>query len=479
MAGIRRERAQADLRLVHQQQLFVLERAAQVRLHAQAAAGLLVHLGGEACGGVLAAVLGVVHRRIGIAGERLHVAGIVRIQAHAHAGRDVNLVQVQRERCRQRGQDAVGERVGLLDGLVGAGRRTPRQLGDHSELVAADAAQHGARVGLLDHFVEPARHLAQQPVAIAVAERVVDDLEVVQVEQQQPDRAGLAGTPERILQPFVEGVPVGQLGHGIDVGQVVEMRLGLQHRPPHAGDHQVGQPHGAEADRHRQCGVAQQLQIKIVEARADDHIADRAPLGKDRLHHLQPRGGGRILVMQQGGIGRPHRRRAAALVQPERQALCGEHAGRVQRRRTGQRAEGLFGGAPVVEQQCRHAVGTDDARLHMDIAHQRRAQRHELERDQQHAGNGQRGSRGRHIGPQDGTTEMGPPRLESYHHCTLLANRRSWELSCSPAWRAAAASISNTTRLSCRDSAIIGPDAPVLPPSTTVSTGAAGSGRAA
>ncbi len=155
-----RKRVQADLRLVDQQQLFVFERAAQVRLHAQAAARLLVHLGGEAGRGVLAAVLGGVHRRIGIAGERLHVAGIMRIQAHAHAGRDVDLVQIQRERRRQRGQDAIGERAGQLGGLRVGDRCAPRQLGDHGELVSADAAQHGAHIGLLDHIVEPARHLA-------------------------------------------------------------------------------------------------------------------------------------------------------------------------------------------------------------------------------------------------------------------------------------------------------------------------------
>ena len=68
--------------------------------------------------------------------------------------------------------------------------------------------------------------LAQQRVAGVVAERVVDVLEVIEVEQQQPDLvAGAARAGERGVEPVVEQRPVGQAGEAVVVGEVPKALL--------------------------------------------------------------------------------------------------------------------------------------------------------------------------------------------------------------------------------------------------------------
>ena len=95
----------------------------------------------------------------------------------------------------------------------------------HEELVAAVAGEQPAR--LLD-AAEPRGDPPQQPVARHVAERVVDELEVVEVDEQQRDGAlALARAGHRGAQPRVELRAVGQPGQRIVAGQPAQLRLGL------------------------------------------------------------------------------------------------------------------------------------------------------------------------------------------------------------------------------------------------------------
>ena len=82
-----------------------------------------------------------------------------------------------REGLGEGGGDAVGDRHRLV--LVG------EAVDQDAELVAAEAGDDvaGAQVG-----AQPRRHRAQQLVAGVVAEAVVDQLEVVEVEEEDPDR---------------------------------------------------------------------------------------------------------------------------------------------------------------------------------------------------------------------------------------------------------------------------------------------------
>ena len=93
----------------------------------------------------------------------------------------------------------------------------------HGELVAAQA-RHGVRGarGLDDAL----RHRLQQPVAGIVAERVVDVLEVVQVEEHDRDRALPAlRERERVLHAVAEQVAVGEQRQRIVEGQLAQLLL--------------------------------------------------------------------------------------------------------------------------------------------------------------------------------------------------------------------------------------------------------------
>ena len=79
---------------------------------------------------------------------------------HGHAGL---LVGSELERLLERIEQALGDQLGA--------RRQRELLGDHDELVAAEAPQ---RVGAADHAVEPRGDRLQEFVADAVTERVVD-----------------------------------------------------------------------------------------------------------------------------------------------------------------------------------------------------------------------------------------------------------------------------------------------------------------
>ena len=84
--------------------------------------------------------------------------------------------------------------------------------GDH-ELVAADAAAQVVRAQILG---DGAREPQQRVVAGGVAERVVDDLEVVDVERHQRQRRLLAAAAAELLrQALLEGAMVEVAGEGV------------------------------------------------------------------------------------------------------------------------------------------------------------------------------------------------------------------------------------------------------------------------
>ena len=100
------------------------------------------------------------------------------------------------------------------------------------ELVAAQAGQDV--VGLQSFAAQALGHGAQQPVAEAVAQHVVDMLEAVHV--QQHDGAGRAvflGAQDGLAQVVAELLAVGQVGQRILVGQAADLAFagldGLAH----------------------------------------------------------------------------------------------------------------------------------------------------------------------------------------------------------------------------------------------------------
>ena len=96
-------------------------------------------------------------------------------------------------------------------------------LEQHGELVAAEARRD---VGAADAVVEPARELDEHLVAGGVAERVVDGLEVVEVEEDHRRRARLApGARDRLADLLGEHRAVRESGHGVVERLVGELGL--------------------------------------------------------------------------------------------------------------------------------------------------------------------------------------------------------------------------------------------------------------
>jgi len=94
-----------DHRLVEHAQLAVLDRAAQVRLERHPPGRGEVHLLGEELVVGAPGLLGVVHRRIGIADQGFGIATVVREDADADRGRDLEVALVHRHRLRHRLDD--------------------------------------------------------------------------------------------------------------------------------------------------------------------------------------------------------------------------------------------------------------------------------------------------------------------------------------------------------------------------------------
>ncbi len=131
---------------------------------------------------------------------------------------------------------------------------------DHPELVAA---QPGDGLGLAHRFLEPGVDLAEDDVAVMMAEGVVDLLESIEVEQQQRETPALGARGDRPLQAIVQQGPIGQARQRV-VGRLMpQARLGrpplvdLAPEPP-VGLGELGGPLG-DPDFHLLVGPAEDL----------------------------------------------------------------------------------------------------------------------------------------------------------------------------------------------------------------------------
>ena len=87
---------------------------------------------------------------------------------------------------------------------------------DHRELVASEPRHHIARPNRLD---QAARKLHEQGVTGCVAQRVVDVLEIIEIDQQRRDAlAGFQAAHQQIVKLAREGCPIGDAGERVDLG---------------------------------------------------------------------------------------------------------------------------------------------------------------------------------------------------------------------------------------------------------------------
>ena len=104
----RLEGVQRHLRLIHEQQLTALDRAAQRLLEAEALRGGVVQRGTVERVAVAAELLGAKQRHVGGAQQALGVRGMVGVEAGADAGAGGEHATVDDERLLQRGDDLGG-----------------------------------------------------------------------------------------------------------------------------------------------------------------------------------------------------------------------------------------------------------------------------------------------------------------------------------------------------------------------------------
>jgi hypothetical protein len=129
-----------------------------------------------------AVLLGAVHRGVGLADQVLGGARQVHRDRDPDAGGDELLARAERERPGERRGHALGDADRQL--------RVLEVVADDAELVTAEAGDRVAGAQALD---QPRGEHAQELVAGTVAERVVDELEAVEVDEQHRDRGAAPG----------------------------------------------------------------------------------------------------------------------------------------------------------------------------------------------------------------------------------------------------------------------------------------------
>ena len=202
--------ARVQARLEVQAELVVRQRLAQLAFHGLAGLYALVGLGREEARHVAPCGLGLVHGGVGAAHQFVLVGGIVGVQGHTHAARHGEVVALHQ--CGL----ADGRNQALVDHLVKL-VAVCDVAQDDDELVAAQAA-HG--VVCPHRLRQPARHGAQQTVANVVTQRVIDQLEPVQIDEQHRHLLAIrAGLCQRVGQSLLAHGAIRQLGEHIVLGQ--------------------------------------------------------------------------------------------------------------------------------------------------------------------------------------------------------------------------------------------------------------------
>ena len=197
-------RVEFDERLIVHGELVVLERPAEVSVELVTFEELSLHVPGEGLVSVAPVGLGDVHRDVGPREQFVGVEGLRAVVRAADRGRDDDLAVVDRDRPAQRVEDAPGS-------LCAFGARCV--LADDRELVPAEPCD---RVAVSDGRVQSLGYLDEHAIAGLVTERVVDDLEVVEIaEQDRDDLTRAAGLRERVLEPVPEQQPVRETGEAV------------------------------------------------------------------------------------------------------------------------------------------------------------------------------------------------------------------------------------------------------------------------
>ena len=179
--------AQIDLRLIVQLERALRQRRAQIRLQLAAMIGLLLHRRVEEAIGSAAGRLRGIHREIGVLQQIEQIGAVARGDRDADAGVAGKLMAMAVERRPQRLIDPRDQRVdilGALDAVLQDG-----------EFIAAEAGDEILRP---DRLAQPLRDALEELVADQMSQRIVDALELVDVDIEDRE-LGVSRFPGAIL----------------------------------------------------------------------------------------------------------------------------------------------------------------------------------------------------------------------------------------------------------------------------------------
>ena len=299
---------QIDLRLVVQPQAPQRQRLAHrvVDTHPGPQVDVLVRLV-EAVAGP-AAFLHAVHRLVGVAQQGVHRVAVVRVERDADAARHGETQAPMHERARHGLDHAL--RDGLGAGHVGLVK-------EHHELVAAEPG-HG--VDLAHAGGDALGHVDQHLVADPVAERVVDVLEAVEVEEQHRERRAVAlRHGQREPGPVRQQAAVGQPGQRIGLRKLLDAPLRGQ--PVADVAKRIDAPDRAAAAALRQRHPLQHaagLELEDVAGLQHRRLLDRGQalgVGLRFRHAVQHPGPQRGVVARRQQVARHRPQRGEALVE--------------------------------------------------------------------------------------------------------------------------------------------------------------------
>ena len=192
-----------DDRLVVHLELLAFHRRAELGLQPETGHHPGVHRGVEHGTRTAAARLGVVHRDVGIAQHVLGVRMGAAADRDADAGRHRDLVPVELDRRRDPRLHPLHDRPD---------RARFDAMEQHRELVTAEPCRE---IGLTQPGAQPLADRGQEAISHVVTERVVDELEAVEVEEHHgvAQLGRLAGLGDGQAQPLQEQLAIGQSRH--------------------------------------------------------------------------------------------------------------------------------------------------------------------------------------------------------------------------------------------------------------------------
>src|SRR5579871_5652446 len=200
------------LRLIHQEEFSPIEGEAQTILQRQSFHNLDIHVLGKELVSIASFFFGAIHGRVGVLDQRLAIDSMLRKDTDANAASDGEPLIFHHE-LRGHGVDDSVRRVGDVVDTVDGGH-------DDEEFVAANA---GHSIVLTGTAFKPFGNLLQEKVAEGVSERVVDDLEAVEIEKQHSDLRVLpARAHQRLGQHLAEKSSIVQTGQRIVIGEKVD-----------------------------------------------------------------------------------------------------------------------------------------------------------------------------------------------------------------------------------------------------------------